>query len=139
MGNIGGDSLSSMMKNNEGKGASAGAKGGGNIVYRGGSRTPDNLTPRPGRDMVEEKRGLSTFDTLEEATPPGGKAQAIDTSVLKCLGAHCTPDGHVSLRPGARANSRSGPPPRAQALCIPTRRSYSMRLSKPCGGRNDLG
>lgn len=77
--------------------------GGGKIVYRGGSRTPDNLTPRPGSDLTGGKRGLSTFDTLEAATGPGGKAQAIDTSKLKCLGAHCSPDGHVSLRPGSQA------------------------------------
>jgi RHS repeat-associated protein len=103
VGSIASDGLSSMMKNNEGKGNADGAGGGGNIVYRGGSRTPDNLTPRPGRDMAGDKRGLSTFETLEKATPPGGKAQAIDTSKLKCLGTHCTPDGHVSLRPGTQA------------------------------------
>ena len=92
----------------EGAPASAGAVPeasgeGGKIVYRGGSRTPYNLTPRPGSDMTGDKRGLSTFDTLEKATPPGGKAQAIDTSKLTCLGAHCSPDGHVALRPGTQA------------------------------------
>jgi hypothetical protein len=46
------------------------------LVYRGGSAKPDNLTPRPGID----KTGLSTFDTCEAATPPGGKAQVIDIS-----------------------------------------------------------
>ena len=48
-------------------------------VYRGGANTADNLTPRPGIDTT----GLSTFDNLEAATKPGGKAQVIDISRLK--------------------------------------------------------
>lgn len=69
------------------------------IVYRGGSRTPDNLTPRPGIDI----RGLSTFETLEFAVQPGGKAQAINVSRLPVplvAVPDAPPPGHVSIRPG---------------------------------------
>lgn len=48
-------------------------------VYRGGSNSADNLTPR-----LSDTSGLSTFDNLEAATPPGGKAQVIDTTRLRC-------------------------------------------------------
>jgi hypothetical protein len=68
------------------------------LVYRGGSAKPDNLTPRPGVDRT----GLSTFDNLEAATPPGGKAQVIDTSKLKPLLVampDAPPPGHVSIGP----------------------------------------
>jgi hypothetical protein len=69
------------------------------IVYRGGSRTPDNLTPRPGLDI----QGLSTFETLELTVQPGGKAQVVDLSRLQAplVGvADAPPPGHVSIRPG---------------------------------------
>jgi hypothetical protein len=69
-------------------------------VYRGGSATPDNLTPRPGPDG--DTTGLSTFDTLEAATPPGGKAQVIDTSKLQpphVATPDAPPEGHVSIGP----------------------------------------
>jgi RHS repeat-associated protein len=73
-------------------------------VYRGGSATANNMTPHP----VKDPTGLSTFDSLEAAVKPGGKAQVIDTSLLKQVVAH--PDGievgpggaeglHVSLQP----------------------------------------
>jgi hypothetical protein len=67
------------------------------VVYRGGSNTPKNLTPRPGIDSS----GLSTFDSLEGAVEPGGKAQVIDVSRLKTLVARpdAPPPGHVSLAP----------------------------------------
>jgi hypothetical protein len=70
------------------------------VVYRGGARTPANLTPRPGVDV----EGLSTFKSLEQAARPGGKAQVIDVDRLKPGGLSAVPDapsGHVSLRPGA--------------------------------------
>lgn len=63
-------------------------------VSRGGSDKPDNLTPR-----AKDTNGLSTYDTLEAATPPGGKAQVIDTSRLRCLIACPDGGGHVSIRP----------------------------------------
>jgi len=71
------------------------------LVYRGGSGTPSNLTPRPGVDTS----GLSTFDNLEAATPPGGKAQIIDVSKLNQLSAlpDAPPPGHVSITPGDQA------------------------------------
>jgi hypothetical protein len=66
-------------------------------VYRGGSNTQKNLTPRPGVDFD----GLSTFDTPAGAAPRGGKVQVIDTSKLKLNGAYpsAPPPGHVSIRP----------------------------------------
>jgi hypothetical protein len=67
------------------------------LVYRRGSKFPDNLTPRLGIDLD----GLSTFDTLDKAVAPGGKAQVIDTSKLQRLTAVPTddPPGHVALMP----------------------------------------
>jgi hypothetical protein len=63
------------------------ARGVPQLVYRGGSRTPTNLTPRPGVDTT----GLSTFETLEQAVGPGQKAQVIDTMRLRSLCAVCDP------------------------------------------------
>jgi hypothetical protein len=67
------------------------------IVYRGGSATISNLTPRLGIDTT----GLSTFKALEQAVGPGGKAQVIDIVRLKTLVAYLddVPPGHVSIRP----------------------------------------
>ncbi len=68
------------------------------LVYRGGSAKPDNLTPRPGIDRT----GLSTFDNLEAATPPSGKAQVIDIRKLKpplVAKPDAPPPGHVSIGP----------------------------------------
>jgi hypothetical protein len=68
------------------------------LVYRGGSDTPYNLTPRPGVDTT----GLSTFDNLESAVKPGDKAQAIDVSKLKPplrAAPDPEPPGHVSITP----------------------------------------
>lgn len=66
------------------------------LVYRGGSGTADNMTPRPGIDHT----GLSTFDSPAAAAPKGGKVQVIDTSKLKCVVAcpDAPPPGHVSLQ-----------------------------------------
>lgn len=67
------------------------------LVYRRGSKFPDNLTPRPGIDTD----GLSTFDSLEGAVGPGGKAQVIDTEKLRSLKAVRSepPPGHVLITP----------------------------------------
>lgn len=66
------------------------------LVYRGGSAQPANLTPRPGIDTT----GLSTFDNPNAAAPNGGKVQVIDTSQLKLVQAFPdAPLGHVSLAP----------------------------------------
>ena len=78
----------------------AGRSGSGpRLVYRGGSDSIDNLTPRPGIDTT----GLSTFDTLEAAVLPGQKAQVIDTSRFTTLRAvpDPPPEGHVSITPGS--------------------------------------
>jgi hypothetical protein len=68
------------------------------IVYRGGSAGRKNLTPRP----VADPTGLSTFEKLEPATPPGGKAQMIDTTKFTELKGvqDPPPDYHVSITPG---------------------------------------
>ena len=55
------------------------------LVYRGGSPTDDNLTPRPGADTTVrdgQAPGLSVFTTIEAAVGPGGKAQLIDLDLL---------------------------------------------------------
>ena len=74
----------------------AGGEAAPQLVYRGGSAQPANLTPRP-----DDTTGLSTFDNPEAAAPNGGKVQVIDTSRLKLV--HAYPDapplGHVSLAP----------------------------------------
>ena len=83
-------------------------------TFRGGSATDNNLTPRP-----QDVEGLSTFDNLEAATKPGGKAQLIDTSKLNELEAvaDAPPAGHVSIRPKDKTrmqewiDSRDAPEP----------------------------
>ena len=55
------------------------------IVYRGGSDTDDNLTPRSGRDEQGKPGrtpGLSAFVAIGQAVEPGGKAQGIDLDQL---------------------------------------------------------
>ena len=65
-------------------------------VYRAGSNTIDNMTPRPVKDID----GLSTFDTPEAAAPNGGKVQIIDTQRLDLtVAVPDSPPGHVSIRP----------------------------------------
>ena len=79
------------------------------LVYRGGSPTDDNLTPRPDRDIdgrSGQAPGLSTWETLEHAAIPGGKAQVIDLDALKMPLAAFPDDptrggsvGHLSIAP----------------------------------------
>lgn len=81
-----------------------------NIVYRGGSQTDDNLTPRPEKDLeISPGRapGLSAFDQIEMAVGPGAKAQGIDVGRLGGL-LWAFPDdpekeggvmGHLSIAP----------------------------------------
>src|SRR4051812_46201522 len=80
------------------------------LVYRGGSPTDDNFTPRPGKDTIGQPgrtAGLSTFSTLERAVSPGAKAQVIDLDLLASplQGFADDPDseggeeGHVSIAP----------------------------------------
>jgi hypothetical protein len=77
------------------------------IVYRAGSASPDNCTPRPGKDTAGEPGrapGLSTFETLNLEL--GEKAQMIDLGQIgtpvrgipddPCLGGR---QGHVSIVP----------------------------------------
>jgi len=55
-----------------------------------------NFTPR----AADAATGLSTFDTLEAATLPGGKAQVIDVSQLSNLKAVPNgPPGHYGIVP----------------------------------------
>ena len=68
------------------------------IVYRGGSATHANLTPRPDRDPD----GLSVTSILTDAGESGAKAQAIDTGRLgESLQLLETPppEGHCSISP----------------------------------------
>jgi hypothetical protein len=56
------------------------------IVYRGGSDSDDNLTPRPGQDergLPGQSPGLSVFAAIELAVEPEGKAQKIDVDQLE--------------------------------------------------------
>ena len=75
-------------------------------VYRGGSFTDMNFTPRPGVDDGEgPKSGLSTFTTAQAATQgKGGKVQALSVKKLKILGFVLTTEGeHVGIRPKSQA------------------------------------
>jgi hypothetical protein len=79
------------------------------LVFRGGSHTDTNLTPRLGPDTSEERGkapGLSTFTTLERAVKVGSKAQVIDLDLLPppLKGIPDDPlvggsEGHVSIAP----------------------------------------
>jgi len=72
------------------------------LVYRGGSFTESNFTPRPGKDdQGDLKEGLSTFRTPEQAANPGEKYQIIDLNKIRATGFVVieTPDGHVSIKP----------------------------------------
>lgn len=51
------------------------------IVYRSGSSTPRNLTPRPGKD-VDTQPGRRPGLSLSITRPTEGKCQKIDTSLL---------------------------------------------------------
>jgi hypothetical protein len=77
------------------------------VVYRKGTRSSDNLTPRPGKDTIGrpgQAPGLSTFETLELKT--GERAQMIDLGQLSAPLRGIPDDtqvggieGHVSLVP----------------------------------------
>jgi hypothetical protein len=80
------------------------------LVYRGGSATDDNLTPRPGRDTITkpgQSPGLSAFIDLESAVEPGGEAQVIDLDLLAeplrdfadLVGVEGSVAGHISIAP----------------------------------------
>jgi hypothetical protein len=79
------------------------------FVYRGGSATDDNLTPRLGRDTSGkpgQAPGLSTFETIEQAASHGSKAHVIDLDLLAAplRGYRDQVDqggteGHVSIAP----------------------------------------
>ncbi len=74
----------------------AGHKG---IVYRGGSMSENNFTPRPA-DVHGPQRGLSTFEDLGDIK---GKARILDTNDFNFIEAHRNGhgDSHVSLLPPA--------------------------------------
>lgn len=70
-----------------------------NIVFRGGSRTADNLTPKA-KDLAEFPPGLSTFRTAEQAFgESNAKAQLLDLSRLKTLQWIEDETGHVTIAP----------------------------------------
>ncbi len=75
------------------------------IVYIWGNLTPDNFTPRPGKDAVGrpgQKAGLSASDRI----PAGKKAHGIDSDML-ALPLKAIPDdeqqggtpGHFAITP----------------------------------------
>jgi len=74
-------------------------------VYRGGSATDQNLTPRAPQDLTGDKRGLSTFSSPEQVEKNGfKKAQEIDVGrlgdELDAIPNGSGPnDSHVSIRP----------------------------------------
>jgi len=72
-------------------------------IFRGGSFTDKNFTPRPGQDdKTGPKSGLSTFVSHFQATMgQGGKSQMLNVSALRKMGfvLTFTPDGHVGIRP----------------------------------------
>jgi hypothetical protein len=67
------------------------------FLFRSGSRSATNFTPRPDVDVS----GLSTFDSLDNRMfGPGRPVQVIRTSLLKDLQAvRDGPGGHHSIRP----------------------------------------
>ena len=68
------------------------------IVYRAASGTDDSFTPRPEKDTVGPKRGLSTFEELCKV--PMGRTHAIDLDRLKYpLRWISDEGGHVSIVP----------------------------------------
>lgn len=71
------------------------------LIYRGGSASADNLTPRP----IKDKDGLSAFTTPEAAAPNGGRVQVIDTTLFRTLRAVLDnkPPGHVTIVPLKRS------------------------------------
>jgi len=77
----------------------------GQFVYRGGSATDQNLTPRNPQDVIGEKRGLSTFSNPAQVEKNGfKKAQEIDAGrlgdELDAIPNGSGPnDSHVSIRP----------------------------------------
>jgi hypothetical protein len=77
------------------------------FVYRGGTATDSNLTPRLSRDISGPKRGLSTYLDSKNAFGNANKAQKIDISRLGSnLDAVLNDyDGHVSIRPSNDPNN----------------------------------
>ena len=67
------------------------------FLFRGGSRSATNFTPRPDVDVT----GLSAFDSLDNRLfGPGKPVQVIQTNLLKDLQAvRDGPGGHYSIRP----------------------------------------
>lgn len=72
------------------------------FVYRNGSRSDRNMTPRSG-DVSSDLRdaGLSTWRELAGAIEPGGKGQKIDLALLdsSVIGCYQDEDGHVAIVP----------------------------------------
>src|SRR5207248_10460612 len=81
--------------------AAKGKSADGNIVYRGGSDTAANLTPRHPRDTIEtDQPGLSTYRTAEQAMGESSrKAQTIDLDRLTNLKWVEDEAGQVSILP----------------------------------------
>ena len=69
------------------------------VLFIAGSRTDNNLTPRP-RDVT----GISAYDNLDvDIFKPGGTVQPVETLLLKDLVVYGpdAPNGHFSVRPSS--------------------------------------
>lgn len=83
------------------------SQAGGGFIYRGGSATDQNLTPRSPQDLSGDKRGLSTFANPAHVQRNGfAKAQEIDPARLgdelsAIANGRGDNDSHVSVRPAS--------------------------------------
>ncbi len=116
-----------------------------NFVYRGGSFTDMNFTPRPGKDDGDgPKSGLSTFVTPLQATfNEGGKAQQLSVKRLLKLGfqVNIKPDGHASIRPidgkalkawaATRNDLAAGKEPHKLTKLLKTARIKEVKVASP--------
>lgn len=115
---------------------------GGGFIYRGGSATDQNLTPRSPQDLSGDKRGLSTFANPAHVQRNGfAKAQEIDPARLgdelsAIANGRGDSDSHVSVRPASDELLREWADTRAKGghrLTMDVRRAIrrEVRLEKP--------
>lgn len=115
---------------------------GGGFIYRGGSATDQNLTPRSPQDLSGDKRGLSTFANPAHVQRNGfAKAQEIDPARLgdelsAIANGRGDSDSHVSVRPASDELLREWAETRAKGghrLTMDVRRAIrrEVKLEKP--------
>lgn len=97
------------------------------LLFIAGSRTDNNLTPRP-----QDVTGISSYDNLDvDIFKPGGTVQPVETSLLKDLVVY-GPDGtngHFSIRPSSREALLSWQASRG----LPTTHPYTQALRDSLG------